>query len=132
MLAYFVLAYQAALDPTKDYLEFLSKWLVPRMAIVALVQFVGFFFLRLYVANELDIKHNKNELTNVESKLMAYAMAKSLGANQVKVVIEELAKTERNFVLKKNEKTLSHENLSEFNDLRDVVQKLAEKIPSKN
>ena len=42
-----------------------------RISLVVLVQFVGFFFLRLYVGNELDIKQNKNEITNLELKAIA-------------------------------------------------------------
>jgi hypothetical protein len=37
-----------------------AKTYIPRFAVALLLQFVGFFFLRLYVANELDLKHNKN------------------------------------------------------------------------
>lgn len=132
ILAYFIFAYQASMDSTKDYLEFLSRWFAPRLSVVILIQVVGFFFLRLYVANELDIKHNKNELTNIEAKLMAYAMAKASGKDQIKIVVDELARTERNFLIKKGERTTANENLSEYNDLKDLCTKLVDKIPGKN
>lgn len=61
------------------------------------ISFVGFFFLRLYVANELDLKHNKD-------------------APSKKEIMKSLAQTERNFVLKKNERSASTELLSEYND----------------
>ena len=113
-----------------DALQWVMQHYIPRFAAGILLQFVGFFFLRLYVANELDIKQNKNEMTNIEMRLAALQLAASASVNSKKQVIEALIKTERNYVLRKNERVISHENLAEFNDLKSVVEKLLEKIPT--
>jgi hypothetical protein len=103
---------------------------LPRFSVGLLLQFVGFFFLRLYVANELDLKHNKNEITNIELKMMALQLSKEFDdAFSKKEIMKSLAQTERNFILKKNEKSVSIESLSEYNDLRGLVEKLVSKIP---
>jgi hypothetical protein len=46
-----------------------------------------------------------------------------------KEVVKSLMNTERNFIIKKNEKTTSTEALTEYNDLRDLIEKLINKIP---
>lgn len=103
---------------------------LPRFSVGLLLQFVGFFFLRLYVANELDLKHNKNEITNLEMKMMALQLAKEFqDAPSRKEIMKSLAQTERNFVLKKNERSVSSEALSEYNDLRGLIERLVSKIP---
>jgi hypothetical protein len=56
-----------------------AQYYLPRFAVGLLLQFVGFFFLRLYVANELDLKHNKNEITNLEMKMIGLQLARSIG-----------------------------------------------------
>ena len=101
------------------------------MGVGLILQFVGFFFLRLYVANELDVKQNKNELTNIEAKMLAFMMSSKSSKNSfTKIVVESLARTERNFTIKKGERTISVENDPQFNDLNALLQKFAEKIPS--
>src|SRR5262249_10797061 len=97
---------------------------LPRFSVGLLLQFVGFFFLRLYVANELDLKHNKNEITNLEMKMMAVQLAQEFkDAPSKKEIMKSLAQTERNFILKKNERSASTESLSEYNDLRGLIEK---------
>jgi len=90
-----------------------------------LLQFVGFFFLRLYVANEQDIKHNSNEITNLEAKMMALQVASERNDKQLfKPIVESLAATERNFILKKNEKAI-HEDDRRYNDLSQMLRALS-------
>jgi hypothetical protein len=103
---------------------------LPRFSVGLLLQFVGFFFLRLYVANEVDLKHNKNEITNLEMKMMALQLAKEFDdAASKKEIMKSLAQTERNYILKKNERSVTTEALSEYNDLRGLIEKLVSKIP---
>lgn len=130
LLSYFVLL-QVNLEQGSDYISFMMKWYLPRITIVILLQFVGFFFLRLYVASELDLKHNKNEITNIESQFMAYLMSREYGADLVKIVVEKMASTERNFIIKNGEKTISLENESQYNDLKELSLKIVDKIPEK-
>lgn len=107
-----------------------TRYYLPRFAVGLLLQFVGFFFLRLYVANENDLKHNKNELTNLEMKMMGLQLAQQFGdAASKKEIMKSLAQTERNFILKKNERSASNDVLTEYNDLKGFMEKLVDKIP---
>jgi hypothetical protein len=113
-----------------DVMPWFTRNYLPRFAVGLLLQFVGFFFLRLYVANELDLKHNKNELTNIELIMMGIQLSKDAGnAASRKDVIKSLMNTERNFLIKKNEKSVSTEALTEYNDLKGLIDKLVSKIP---
>jgi hypothetical protein len=110
--------------------DILVIYYVPRFSVGLLLQLVGFFFLRLYVANELDLKHNKNEITNLEMKMMALQLAKEFNDTaSKKEITKSLAQTERNFILRKSERSVSTETLSECNDLRGFIEKLVSKIP---
>lgn len=100
-----------------------------RLPVGLLLQFVSFFFLRLYVACEMDIKSNKNEMTNIEAKYLAFMMSAKLGVGEAEVV-SSLASTERNFVLKRGERTISVENDSRYNDLKETVDKLIDIVGS--
>jgi uncharacterized membrane protein len=113
-----------------DLLSWAAQYYLPRFAVGLLLQFVGFFFLRLYVANELDLKHNKNELTNIEIKMIGVQLAREFkDAASKKEIMKSLASTERNFIIKKNEKSISTESLAEYNDLRALFEKVIDKIP---
>jgi hypothetical protein len=62
--------------------------------------------------------------------VMGLQIAKDAGdAASRKEVVKSLMNTERNFIIKKNEKTTSTEVLTEYNDLRDLIEKLINKIP---
>lgn len=101
-----------------------------RLPVGLLLEFVGFFFLRLYVSCEMDIKNNKNEITNIESKFMAWLMSEGdeLPAEFKQVVIGQLAITERNFILRKGERTISTENDSKFNDLNEAIDSMSKLV----
>jgi hypothetical protein len=122
---------QTAPEPVDSgVMPWIAHYYLPRFAIGLLLQLVGFFFLRLYVANELDLKHNKNEITNIELRMMGLQLARTDGdAASRKDVIKSLMNTERNFIIKKSEKTVSTEALTEYNDLKGLIEKLISKIP---
>ena len=63
-------------------------------------------------------------------KMMGLQLAKEFGdAASKKEIMKSLAQTERNFILKKSERSVSTEALSEYNDLRGLIEKLVSKIP---
>jgi uncharacterized membrane protein len=138
MIALFVLAWPliaAVIQETHqvEVVAWVTQYYLPRFAVGVLLQFVGFFFLRLYVSNELDLKHNKNEITNIEMRMMAAQLAQTVGDNAAKKdVIKSFAATERNFLLKKGERTISTEALSEYNDMKGLLEKLASKLRSRD
>ncbi|MFD0751697.1 hypothetical protein ACFQZS_16215 [Mucilaginibacter calamicampi] len=83
---------------------------IPRIAIVIFVEVFAFFFLKIYRANLIDIKYFHNEMTNVELKFVAIkASIASKNETIIQMAIQELAKTERNFVLRKDESTIELE-----------------------
>jgi len=80
---------------------------LPRLSLVVLIELFSYFFLRLYRTSLLDIKYFQNEMTNVDIKAAALEGAIALGDRQsVAKIYEELARTERNFILKKGESTV--------------------------
>jgi hypothetical protein len=133
VFALFFIAYPLLVSPTVQQLsgqtqpqnvsamDALVRYYLPRLGVGLLLQFVGFFFLRLYVANEQDIKHYASEVTNLESKMMAILVAEQRNDKALfKPIVENLAKTERNFTLKRNERTI-HDEDRKYNDLKDVL-----------
>jgi hypothetical protein len=107
--------------------DWLGRYYLPRLGVG--LKFVGFFFLRLYVANEIDLKHNKNEMTNLEAKMISYYMSRGLDDKQAaKAVIESLARTERNFVIRKNERIMGQSVDLEYNDLKGLLERVLDRI----
>ncbi len=93
----------------KSIPELLSHYL-PRLSLIVFVEVFAFFFLRIYKSNLNDIKYFHNEKTNIEQKLLSLKIAALVGNETIiEHVIKELAKTERNFVLKKGESTIELE-----------------------
>ena len=83
---------------------------LPRFSLSILVEIFSFFFLKLYKSNLDDIKYFNNEKTNIEMKIIAIKTAFVFDDKEsVKQLIIELAKTERNFILKKGESTVELE-----------------------
>lgn len=86
---------------------------IPRLSFIVLAQLFAYFFLRLYKSGLDDIKYYQNEITNIELKLSALKVALDTrdykGNETLKLVIGELAKVERNSVLKKDETTVELE-----------------------
>lgn len=108
---------------------------VPRGALGLLIALISFFFLRLYATNEYDLKHNKNEITTFESKMIAVKMidvSKMTEGHDAAMgfVVGALAENERNFVLKRDEKTISAEVDRTYNDVREMVRDVLQAVKS--
>lgn len=114
-----------ATEPTSATLLELGS----RALLIFLLQIVGLFFLRLYEHNEKDIKHTKNEMTNVElwfTATQAETFIKEPG-NQ-KLLIEAFTRVERNFILKKDERAASGDTDSKRTDLTEILTTIREAI----
>jgi hypothetical protein len=75
-----------------------------RLGVVAMIEIVAFFFLNQYKFTLLDLKYVNNELTNIEIRMLSLITAAKLGdKGAIGKILAELAKTERNFALKKGE-----------------------------
>jgi hypothetical protein len=92
-------------------------WYLPKLSFVLAVELFAYFFLRLYKVNLTEIKYFQNELTNLEGKYVALRFAIASDDNSLKSkVVEELCKTERNFILKKDESTVYSEQFRVENE----------------
>ncbi len=84
--------------------------LIPRVTFVIFIEVFAYFFLRLYKQGLTEIKYFQNELTNVESKITALEVAYIKNdTNAISNVIDALSKTERNFILNKDQTTIEIE-----------------------
>jgi hypothetical protein len=113
-----------------DIYDFIIHYL-PKVALGALIQLIAFFFLRLYSANQQDLKHNKNEITNVDMWMLSLTVVQT--EKNVVEIARVLSRTERNFVLRKGERTVATDNTLEYNDVKDLLERaigLARQQPS--
>ncbi len=84
--------------------------ILPRLLLVIFIEIFAYFFLRLYKDGLSEIKYFQNELTNIEAILMSAEISYLTGDKEsLKLTLAVLAKTERNYVLKKGETTVELE-----------------------
>lgn len=107
--------------PATDWITIVERF-APRMSVGVLIQLIGFFFLRLYVAGENELHYIRNEITNLESRSIGYnAAAINNDKTAMKDVVAQLVRTERNFKLKKDERTLYRVDET-YNDLGELLK----------
>lgn len=91
-------------------LEDLLIFVIPKISFVLLIELFAYFFLNLYKKSLEDIKYYQNEITNIEAKYLALQMAKSLNNHKmISSILDQLVKTERNFILEKDQSTIELE-----------------------
>ncbi len=97
--------------------------LAPRIMLVIFIEVFAYFFLRLYKNGLSEIKYFQNELTNVESKLVALELSYlSNNSDSITSVIHSLVNTERNFVLENGQTTVELEKAkSESEMMKSIV-----------
>jgi hypothetical protein len=126
ILGYFVL--YAAHPIFSDRFEALI-YFGTRLTLVVFIEVFAYFFLRLYRYSLFEIKYFQNESTNARFRIIALEACIQNGSKTVvERICMELAKTERNFILKKGETTLSlrQDEIELIND--NNVSKLIERI----
>ena len=107
--------------PAADWMHVVERF-APRLSVGILIQLIGFFFLRLYVAGEHELRYIHNEITNLDSRLISYnAAAANNDKAGMKDFIAQLARTERNFKLKKGERTI-HSIDDAYNDVGEIIK----------
>lgn len=96
---------------------------LPRFLILAFIQVFAFFFLKNYRSNISDIKYYQNELTNIEMITLGlfHNIVDSKGNNEI---AKELLKTERNFVLEKNQTSLNSDNEIPKKELFEFIKSI--------
>ena len=97
------------------------------------IELFAYFFLRLYKSGLIDIKFYQNELTNIDMKSASLLSALVTEDKEIiKLVSTELSRTERNFVLKKDESTVDLEKAKiEGKGIREVLEQLTSIIKQK-
>ncbi|MBS9978269.1 hypothetical protein H2C68_07510 [Vibrio alginolyticus] len=110
------------------FLKNLILPLIPRVMLVVFVEVFAYFFLRLYKEGLAEIKYFQNELTNIESKLVALEFSfVTKNHDAMTDVITSLASTERNFVLNKNQTTVE---LEKAKSETQMTQTLIKALPN--
>ncbi|MFM5842345.1 MULTISPECIES: hypothetical protein [Aeromonas] len=111
------------IESNSQFIKNLILPLVPRVMLVIFIEVFAYFFLRLYKNGLSEIKYFQNELTNVESKMVALELAHlSKNNDAVSRVIASLVETERNFILQRGETTVELEKAkSESEMMRSLV-----------
>lgn len=101
--------------------------LVPRVLLVVFIEVFAYFFLRLYKEGLSEAKYFQNEMTNVESRLIALNIAfRSDKEQALEVILQALVNTERNFVLSKGQTTVELER-AKFENLttRSLIKSMS-------
>jgi hypothetical protein len=110
------------------FLKTIALSLLPKISIVIFVEIFAYFFLRLHRDGLAEIKYFQNELTNVESKLIALESAfASNQPNAIKHALKALSDTERNHILEKGQTTVELERAKADSE---YVRQFAKTIPS--
>lgn len=105
-LAFFIYTANGEMDRNLDLMQ-VAVGFVVKLSLVIFMQIFAYFFLRLYRYSLFEIKYFQNELTNIEQKSLALHVAlESKNADAIKAISSELAKAERNFILKKGDTTV--------------------------
>jgi len=105
---------------------------IPRISLVIFVEIFAFFFLKLYKSNLQEIKYFNNEKTNVDFKLITLKTALfQEDIEMIKICLSELIKTERNFVLKKDESTVEIEKIKNDAVSSKVYTEILERLVPK-
>ena len=100
-----------------------------RFSFVILIETVAFFFLRQYRATILSGAYLTNEITNVRLRLLALTAAAHSGNNEaITSILKDIAKTERNFVLQKDQKSIFHSAAGSDMLPASVISDVLEKV----
>lgn len=128
LLGMFVLTSPISFEEPIDFIENF----VPRLSLVAFIEIFAYFFLRLYKDTLAEIKYFQNEITNIESKHLAVALALANDSSDgVACAIEQLSKTERNHILNKGQTTVEIEKARTEQQLTNSVMEKVSSLFSK-
>lgn len=114
----------------------IASYYVPWITLIIVIQFISYFFLRLYSKNIETERYLRNELTNILSIKASIAMAPYVNDDQTtKDVISALQRTERNRFMNKDQTTVDLEekriesqgNISMFEKSMELAKEMASK-----
>lgn len=119
-------------ESNAKFIKNLTLPIIPRFSLVIFIEIFAYFFLRLYKNGLSEIKYFQNELTNLESKLVAVEFSYITNNEEgLKASIEALSKTERNFVLEKGQTTVELERAKSDSELTKNLVKTIPRIMGK-
>jgi hypothetical protein len=132
LIGLLVLGYSVFYSPITQSPQELLAYFIPRISLVVLIEIFAYFFLRLYKQSLTEIKYFQNEITNIESRQLAlHITMRSDDAALRGKVVEELSRTERNFILGKDQTTvdLERERLarSTYSDVANAIKDILKK-----
>jgi hypothetical protein len=100
-----------------------------KSSLAIFIQIFAYFFLRLYRYSIFEIKYFQNEITGAQFKVIALLAARAgKDAKTADKVCLELAKTERNFILKRGETTVALQRDEIERDYESRLITMIEKI----
>ncbi len=132
LIALWFFVFQADVE-FKGFTDMLYHY-VPRLSLIIFIEVFAYFFLRLYKLNLNDMKYFQNELTSVELKLSSITTAINFGKEtDISEITQELSKTERNFILRKDETTVELEKSKINNsEIKDILKSIIELVNKKS
>lgn len=127
LLGLSVLGYSVFYAPVTHVASEIIAYFVPRVSLVILIEVFAYFFLNLYKQSLSEIKYFQNEITNIESRHLAIQFAsKDSDASLRLRIVEELMKTERNFLMSKDQTTVDIEkerlSRSSYSELLSAIK----------
>ncbi|AGW91977.1 hypothetical protein N234_18220 [Ralstonia pickettii DTP0602] len=106
---------------------------VPRVTLAIVLELFAYFFLNLYKANAAETRYYHNEITNLSARHGALIAASDpIDASLLKLVVDDLLRTERNGVLTKSQTTVeiarAKAEAEASKDLVSIATKLVESL----
>lgn len=106
--------------------NWILTFFLPRISFAILVEALAFYFLRIYKESLETIKYLTNELTNIDMKVLSILVAmEHNNRTTLDKVVDSLASTERNNILKKGESTVEllkqSQNSNNFEKIFDSI-----------
>gem|GEM_PF-3772925 len=107
-----------------NHIQYIST-IVMRLSIAVFIEVFAYFFLRLYKKNLDEIRFFQNEISNLDYKWAALAVSAG-NDDLIKISVENLISTERNYLLKPGETTIELEREKmEKNEILEIVKDVA-------
>lgn len=130
-----ILSYVVLTAPTPQNIDgiTIAMHYIPRLSLVLFIEVFSYFFLRLYRNNLDGIKYFQNEMTTIETRFISLMGGLIVGDKETtRLIVGELAKTERNFVLTKGQTTVEIEKLKlEKSSLQDIGERIIAQVRRK-
>ncbi|MBA9065443.1 hypothetical protein GGQ91_004860 [Methylobacterium fujisawaense] len=106
VMGYIVFEFNTVRDSLSDWTQFLFAF-IPKFTFVLLFESISFFFFRAYREDRAMVRYLRNEATNMEEKALGIMASALFGTPESTATsVTALLATERNFIVKKGEKTI--------------------------